>query len=262
MRPLNRLGVVSVLLLALAPSAGIRADIIKLKSGREVRGQIVRTDQQQVIVSVAGQPAFFSREEIESITREHLGLATPPPAAPAHETPSAVELKLEAWHEALLQKLRERVRVFREVLSAGWQALQALRHDTPRAALARVRHATHHSLPLRRGEFDPLAALADLLILLGLRAPLLWLGFLLAREKQSFTRIAEFLLPAYGLTVALLSFGLTIASPVAGLGLLLATAVAVTALFFWMFQARPAKALLACGITVVVTLALEHLLNV
>jgi len=233
------------------------ADTISLKDGRQIEGHVVRADETQVIIVISSRPEAFAREDVESIrySRARLIPSVPSPAwhAPA-PTPGR-----DVVGEAIVAAVKQRLHTSHEFTRHLRQAWRALRVGDRETVRLETYAAAKHYLPLGKdGSFDPIPALAQLLILLGLRIPVVWLALVLVREPRGFTRIAEFFVPTYGLIVLLMALCLTAANPLLVLGALFLIFVAVTALFIWMFALPANKALMAITIVATINVGFEH----
>jgi len=131
--------------------------------------------------------------------------------------------------------------------------------DTAHAGVAAQR-AARWILPFHHGQVSPFSTLADILILLGLRAPLLWLALSFVREGRAFTRIAEFLIPAYGLLMLIMTY-ITITPWLSVQLVLFPLAIwGVAWLFIWMFVLTRGRALLAFSIALAMNVVIEYFL--
>ena len=241
--------------LVLFPVTGY-ADTVHLKNGKTIEGDVVRKDDTQVVVLVNTQPQFFSADEVQGISYSRLRF-TPPsaPTSPARSSGEPVRIDV-----TLLQQVAVRVQTAHERVKQLGQVLGSLQRHEDQAAIEDVHQIVEGILPIQQGRFNPLYALADLLVLLALRAPTVWLGLLLVRESRPFTRIAEFLTVAYGLTTLLMLVASGIANLWVKILILPLTLVGVLGLFAWMFVLPFRKALIAFLLIVGMSLGIGHLL--
>jgi len=239
------------------------ADTVKLKDGRTIEGQVIKRDAAQVVIEVPGGEASVSADDVESIRypgpRLEFGSA-PVTVSPSPYEPVQVDL-------AIVEQVRRRLltlhRFFKQLTQV---AIHVSRGQTQQAAL-QAHRACQWILPTdRHGGFSPASALADLVILLGLRAPLLWLALVIIGESRSFTRIAEFILLAYGVIIGLivgisaaLDRGVELGFMTGSFGSLL-TGTALFGVFLWMFGLRARWSLTALLLAVALNVGTEYAL--
>jgi len=237
-----------------APAA---ADTVRLKGGKTVDGTIVREDASVVVMVVSGVPQFFARVDVEAISRSGARFVTP---TAVHEAAAVTPAEPIELNVRLIGRIRTRLTTFHWALQSYRNALRSTAAGRTRQASAEVHLAAEGLLPLHGGRFDPFSALADVLILLGLCAPTLWLALLLVKEGRSFTRIAELLVVGYGL--AMLGMTGTRLADLLWVGLLgiPATFGAMGLLLAWMFNIEPRRAALALTLAIGLTLGTEYLL--
>ena len=253
MRSLVR--VVGVITLIAIPAVG-HADTVRLKNGETVEGDVVRSDSTQVTIVVKGQPQFFSATDVEAVVYSQMRLvpsAAPPSPASSFQEPVKVE-------SALLEAVGGRLRAFQELAKRIRHIVLSLQRGNSWTAIQTAQLTIQEVLPGRNGHFSPLYALADVLILLGLRAPTIWLALLLIREPRPVMRIAEFLVIAYGLTMLPMVWTLGLANLWAKVFVFPLVAGVVACLFTWMFALAPPKALLALLLTIGMNVGIEYLL--
>jgi hypothetical protein len=254
---LGRFVLLVVLLLAYA--AGASADLIRFKDGRTIRGNIMRRSAGQLMVMVAGELESIAASEIDSITYEEVHLA---PAAPERvpTLEQQVSKTLEAFNNTFTEVLRQRVKVFAELARLAHSAVGHLLAGAADRALEDTRLAARQMLPVRGGDLDPYSALADIVILLGLRAPMLWLSMVLIRERRSYIRIAEYLVLSYLGMMALGSFSAATTDPLTGLALLAAALAWAGGLYLWMFGLSWPRSGTALGLAVALMLGADALM--
>ena len=171
--------------------------------------------------------------------------------------------------QAMLERIRARLVASQRFVGRIQQVLVHVSRGERQTAGEEGRQVALRLLPTtHRGIFDPMSALADLIILLGLRAPLIWLALTFVRQQRSFTHILEFLVLAYCVVLLLmagtglafdhaLTAGLLfelIGIPVVAGGLLV--------LFFWLFALELRRGLPALVLALSLNLVAEHLLLV
>jgi hypothetical protein len=139
--------------------------------------------------------------------------------------------------------------------------LEDVRRGHDPEAIQEAHRAVEGLLPVHRGHFSPLYALADLLILLGLRGPTVWLALLLMKEPRSFQRIAEFLVIAYGLTMLLMALTLNSAHLWITLCALPLAFGTLACFFAWMFALPFRRATAAFLLVVAFNLGVEAFLT-
>src|SRR3989338_356892 len=194
-----------VVLLALtflvsAPPANVSADVIRLSNGSLIEGQIIRDDDTAVVILVRGRPEFYAADDVSAIIYSQLRVAPKGRGASA----KGLGVSNPLADISLVAKIRGRLLTYHGFMTRMGIVSEHLRwHEFRRAGVA-AQKAAQWILPLDRGQFSPSSALADLMILLGLRAPTLWLALLLFDERRAFTRIVEFLVAGYGPLVLLL----------------------------------------------------------
>ncbi len=232
------------------------ADAIRLKNGRVIQGQVMREDPTQVAIVVNGSMEGYPKSDIEQLTYSHRHLALPASGSvsfkPAPET--SVDL-------SLVEQVQKRLQAFNRFTDGLGRVIQFLRYHKDEEALSESQEAAREALPLARDRFSPMSALADILILLGFRAPALWLALFLVKEPRQFTRVAEFLIPAYGLIMLLMAYAATTAPFVVSAIMFPTALVAILFLFAWMFALSPGRALLAFLIAISSNILIEYLLT-
>ena len=239
------------------------ADTVRLKSGKTIEGQIIREDGTQLIVLVNNRPEFFSVTEIDAIERSGLHLTLPTTSQSMAQPGSGERVVVD---ETLLKQIGRRVRTFHECLQQLYEALLSLRTVPSSKALEQIRRAVTPTLPTRGGIWDPGTVFLDLLIVVLLRAPVVWIASAMVRGQSQFLRAVAFAILAYGLTV-LSSVGMTfaLAQPLALawlIGLIIVGVVMGIAvpLFMRMFNAGILSTGLALMICVGLNLGVDHLL--
>lgn len=244
-------------------TTAVWADTVRLKSGRTISGHVVKQDDAQVIIATSSGSDVVAADDVASISYSDLRFTPRRPSEQALAPPT----EAAAMDTALLDRIRTRLLAVRRYLKQTQKVLSLLVQGKQADAGSEAQRATQHLLPMTaRGALSPLSALADVVILLGFRATLLWLVLALLKEQRSFIRITEFLLLSYCLIMLLmlgigaafgqgLSAGLRV--EVIGVPLLL---MALAALFCWMFTVRPVKALTAGVLAVGLTVGIETLL--
>lgn len=254
-----RLLPISLLALGLAAWAPVtaRADVIRLSNGNTLEGQIIRDDDTAIVMLVNGQPQFFASTDVTAVIYSRLRIASKGGGSAEDSralTPTALR------DTSLVAKLRERLLTYHGFMVRVGTVGEYLRWGQFRRAGVAAQRAAQWVLPFHRGEFNPFSALADVLILLGLRTPTLWLALLLVGEQRAFTRIMEFFVPSYGLLMLLMAY-VTVTNvlwfqialfPLAVLGVIL--------LFTWMFALAPGRAVLGYALAVALNVGLEALL--
>lgn len=234
------------------------ADTVRLRNGGTIEGKVLRSDASAVVVMVGSQPQFLAPSEVEAI--HYSDLRFTPSTTSVSRVPSRDEPVRIDW--TLLERIAARLRTSQGLMQRAGQIPEDLRHGRDREAAQEARLAVEGLLPTHHGRFNPLYALADLLILLGLRAPTAWLALLLVKEQRSFQRIAEFLVVAYGLTMLLMTLTLDVANLWITLFALPLALGSVAWLFAWMFALPFRRAVVAFVLTVGCNLAIEHLLTI
>jgi len=177
----------------LACSAGASADTVHLKDGRTIEGRVIKRDAAQVAIEVPGGEASVPAADVDTIRytgTRLLAAPTPVDMTPSLEGPVQVDLQL-------VQRMRMRLRTLHRFFKQMAQvAIHMSRGETQAAAL-QIHRACQWILPTTRdGRFDPISALADLIILLGLRTPLLWIALAVIGEQRAFTRL-PYLMPMW-----------------------------------------------------------------
>lgn len=159
----------------------------------------------------------------------------------------------------LVDKIQERLLVYHGFMQRIGQVVALLQADRDPAAYQHAQRAALWLLPLHRGQFSPYSTLADLIILLGLRAPALWLALWIVRDLRSWTRIVEYLVTAYAFAMLMLSVVLT--APTLQIQLVGLTAVALGAglLLSWVLALGPRRTLLALLLALAFNVAVEFL---
>ena len=234
-----------------------QADTIRLKGGKTVTGDIIREDSVQVVVMVDNMPQAFSRDDVEAISRRGPRLVlptTPAPAlTPADHAPSDVGTKLT-------NHVRERLRAPQGLLARGKRIALWLRQRNIEAAAGEIRQAADGVLPVYQDSFSPFSALADLIMLLGLQAPCLWLSLRLAREPRELIRIVEFLVPAYGFVMLVMAWAVSATALWVELLAIPLALGGIAWLFAWMFEIAPGKTLFALLLAIGMAAGLEWVL--
>lgn len=163
-------------------------------------------------------------------------------------------------HLTLVAKIQERLLVYHGFMQRIGQVVALLQSDREPAAYQHAQRAALWLLPLHRGQFSPYSTLADLIILLGLRAPALWLALRIVRDPRSWTRIVEYLVTAYALAMLLLSVVLT--APTLQIQLVSLTALLLGAglLLSWVLALGPRRTILVFLIALALNVAVEFLL--
>lgn len=257
MNCLPRLGAWAFFFLVfLAVSQTVFADTLRLKSGRVIQGQIMREDSTQVAIVAGGSLEAYPKSDIEQIVYAHRRLALPanPGSASFNAVaPTAVDL-------SLIEQIQRRLQAFNRFTDRLGRILEVIRYHKNEEALSEAHEAAREALPLERDHFSPMSALADILILLGFRAPALWLALLFVKEQRQFTRIAEFLVPAYGLIMLLMAYAATTAPFIVSAVMFPAALLGILLLFAWMFALSPGRALLAFLIAIGSNVLIEYLL--
>lgn len=204
--------VLAVVMGALGWCASGSADTIRLKNGKTVEGQVVREDEASVTVMIGSRPEFYARTEIESMSRGlHLNLSTTPPSTT--EMPAQTRVAID---ETLLKQIGRRVRAVHECLHQLYAALLSLRTVPSSQALEQMRRAVTLVLPTHGGAWDSGTLLVDLLIVVLLRAPMVWIASAVVRGQPQFLRAVAFAVLAYGLTrLAAVVMGSALAQPLA-----------------------------------------------
>lgn len=238
-------------------SPSVYADVIRLNSGSVIDGQIIRDDDTAIVIVVNGSPQFYPADDVSAIIYSHIRIDP----RSAKRSRFGVEASRQALLDtSVIAKIRERMLTYHGfVMRLGTVAEYLRWGDTARAGVAAQR-AARWILPFHHGGFSPFSALADVLVLLGLRAPVLWLALAFVRESRAITRIAEFLVPAYGLLMLLMVY-ITITPWLAiQLALFPLAVCGVGSLFIWMFALTRGRALLAFSIAVAMNVLVEYLL--
>ena len=179
-----------------------------------------------------------------------------PPAhavSPAPDTVRSEQLTLVA-------KIQERLLVYHGFMQRLGQVVGLLQSDRDQAAFQHAQRAALWLLPLHRGQFSPYSTLADLIILLGLRAPALWLALWVVRDRRSWTRIVEYLMMAY--TWAMLMLAVVLTAPTLQIELVSLTALALGAvlLLSWVLALGPRRTLLVFLLALALNVGVESLL--
>lgn len=247
------------LVVLLGHAACACADEVRLKDGRTLEGAIIRRQGDQILMAVAGRTEIIAAADVEAVRYDDLRLVPSPPAAPAAHAP-APAIELAKFNATLTEELGQRIKVFPETARSAGRAAQHAWHGATQPALEDVRWAAQRLLPVRGGGLDPYSALADLILLLGLRAPLLWLALALVRERRSYVRIAEYLALTYLAMMTLLAFSVSAGDPLVGLGLLGSSVVCAGALFLWMFGVSWPRSLAAVTLAAALMLGVDYFL--
>ena len=233
------------------------ADVIRLNNGSLIDGQIIHDDDTAVVVLVKGVPQFYPADDVSAIVYSQIRVDP--------RSSRRSQFGVKATRQALLDtsvvaKIRERMLTYHGFFMRIGTVAEYLRWgDTVRAGVAAQR-AARWILPFHHGQVSPFSALADILILLGLRAPLLWLALSFVREPRAFTRIGEFLVPAYGLLMLIMTY-ITVTPWLSVQLVLLPLAICAAAwLFIWMFVLTRGRALLAFSIAVAMNVVIEYFL--
>ncbi len=233
------------------------ADTVRLKDGRTVEGKVLQSDASAVVVLVGSQPQFFAHSEVEAI--HYSGLRFSPPTTSVSSAPGFGEpLRIDY---TVLEDIGVRLRMSEGLMRRAVPIRAEVRRGHDPEAIQGAHRAVEGLLPLHRGRFSPFYVLADLLILLGLRGPTVWLALLLVKEPRSFQRIAEFLVVAYGLTMLFMTLTLDIAYlwiTLCALPLVFGT---LACLFAWMFALPFRRAVAAFLVAVAFNLGVEVFLT-
>ncbi len=238
------LGSVSAALCFVRWTPLLSADTIRLKNGNALRGQLIQETEESLTLRVGRQKVVVARHDVETLDYE------PARKAPRKLPPFDLSTLAEPAKEGLLGQeflmaIQQRLGASQHVVKNLREAWVALHYEDHEVVSAAIRRAAQAWLPLRDGAFEPITLLAQLLVLLGMRILTLWVGLILVRQPHDFIRIAEFMVPAYGLMVVLVSFWMVFATIPAMVGSILVWVLGATALFMWMFRVSPGKALLA-----------------
>jgi len=224
---------------------------------------VVKQDDAQVIIATSSGSEVVSASDVESMTYDGLRFS---PSTPSRQTvsPSQEEVAIDP---ELLGRVRTRLLAVHRYLKQMQRVLTHLAQGNTDAAGLESQRAAQWLLPTSaRGALSPFSALADLVILLWLRAPLLWLVLVLLRERRTLIRILEFLILGYCLVMLLMvviglacgqSLPLGIFVELVGIPVL---AIVLTFLFLWVFALRVRKGLVALALAVVLNVGIEHLL--
>lgn len=233
------------------------ADVIRLNNGSLIDGQIIRDDDTAVVVVVKGVPQFYPADDISAIIYSRIRVDSRASKSSQFGVGAARQALLDA---SVVTKIRERMLIYHGfVMRIGTIAEYLRWGDTAHAGVAAQR-AARWVLPVHHRQVSPFSALADILILLGLRAPLLWLALSFVREPRAFTRIAEFLVPAYGLLMVMMTY-ITLTPWLAVQLMLFPLAVfGVAWLFVWMFVLTRGRALIAFSMALAMNVAIEYFL--
>jgi len=233
------------------------ADTVRLKDGRTVEGKVLQSDTTVVAVLVESQPQFFARSEVDAI--HYSGLRFSPSATSVSSAPGFGEpIRIDS---TILEDVGVRLRMSERLMRRAVPILEDVRRGHDPEAIQEAHQIVEGLLPMHRGRFSPLYALADLLILLGLRGPTMWLALLLVKEPRSFQRIAEFLVIAYGLMMLFMALTLDIAHLWITLCALPLAFGTLACFFAWMFTLPFRKAVVAFLVTVVFNLGVEVFLT-
>jgi len=244
-------------------TAVVWADTVRLKSGRTITGHIVKQDSSQVIIAVSGGTEVVAASDVDSISYSDLRLIPPQPTEQTLSQPT----EAVAIDTALLDSIRARLLAGHRYIHQTRKVLSFLTKGEWSAAGSQAQRAAQWLLPTTaHGAFSPFNALADLAILLGFRATLVWVVLVLVRERRSFTRITAFLLLSYCL-VMLLMVGIGLAFSqgfsaglwvgIIGIPLLI---MALAFLFCWIVALRPGKALAVAVLATTLSVGIETLL--
>lgn len=250
----GRVAVLGLLALIVWPTL-VAADTVRLKNGKIVEGDVIRQDDTQVTILVRGQPQFFSTAEVVSVSYSQLRFVPPPSASPDSEASQPVRIDSALWERA-----GERLRTFDGLVKQTHRIPAHLQWLDRDQAFREAQQAVRESLPTQHGRFSPLSALADLLILLGLRAPTIWFALFLVRELRPLMRIAEFLVVAYGVAMLLMALAVHAGGFWIQLLVFPFAVVCVAGLFVWMFAIGWRRAILALPLAVGLNLGIEYLL--
>lgn len=241
------------LLLLAGASQHAQADVIRLNDGTVIDGQVIRDDDTAVIIVVKGQPQFYPAVDVSAILYNKPFIDVLPRQGRSSATQALTD-------QSIVDKIRERLLTFHGFVLRTASAAEYLRWSQIKRAGRAFQRAAQWILPTHRGYFSPFSALADLLILLGLRAPTLWLALAFIRERRQFLRITEFFVPSYGLLMLLMLY-VSLADAVWIQVVLFPLAIfAIALLFMWMFVLTPGRTLLAFMIAVAMNAGLEALL--
>ena len=252
-------GLLALGLAIAVPAAIAQADVIRLSNGNLIEGQILRDDDTAVVMLVNGAPQFFPADDVTAIIYSQLRIA-PKSSKGSRVAPGLIGAPQLLMDTSLVQKIRERMLTYHGFMMRIGVVAEHLRwQEWSRAGVAAQR-AAQWVLPFHKRVFSPFSALADLLILLGLRAPTLWLTLLLVREPRGFIRIAEFFVLSYGLLMLLMTYVTVTGVLWFQLALFPLAVLAVAWLFMWMFVLTPGRAMLAYFLAIAMNVALEALL--
>lgn len=232
------------------------ADVIRLNNGSLIEGQIIRDDDTAIVIISRGSPQFYPVDDVSAVVYSEIRVD--PSSKRARST--ALSPGGALMDSSIVAKIRERLLTYHGFVTRIGTVVEYLRWgDFQRAGVATQR-AAKWVLPVQRGVFSPISALADVLILLGLRATTLWLALAFIREGRAFTRIGEFLVPAYGLLMTLMLYVTVTPSLPIQLALFPLALFGLGWLFAWMFSLTRGRALLAFSITLALNAGIEALL--
>ncbi len=192
--------VVATGLLLFVCGASAAADTVRLKNGRTVEGQVVRTDESSVVVVVKGQPEFFAPTEVESIHYSSMRIVAPR-AGPSGVGSGSASVGFDS---SMLDELKRRAAVLPHAFTQ-LQSAQAKWHRGVRlAALKEARDAVQSLLPLHGGAIRLLSVLADLCLVFLVRLPLLWMILWMLSAQPDLARVAKWVFLAYAMKLLLL----------------------------------------------------------
>lgn len=161
---------------------------------------------------------------------------------------------------SLVDKIQERLLVYHGFMQRIGQVVSFLQADRDPAAYQHAQRAALWLLPLHRGQFSPYSTLADLIILLGLRAPALWLALRIVRDPRSWTRLVEYLVTAYAFAMLMLAVVLTAPTLQIQLAGLTALGAGVGLLLSWVLALGPRRTLLVLLLALAFNVAVEFAL--
>lgn len=255
------LGIGAVLALTCAVS-DVRADTVRLKSGRTIEGDIVRQSDEELVVVVNGRPEFFAPSEVDSVTRSnwHLALPTRPTmgTAPAFDRDLGVD-------KAFFGLLGGRLQEVHQALAQLPLFLKEVRGHHEATTREMGRHIATLLLPASRGKLDLPRFAVDMVLVLLFRAPLLWLVLLSVRGQAPFPNVLAVTCLIYGglLVGSLLAVLAFERSLLIGLGVVLLGAIGtVGGLVPWclrLFDLGVARTVTALLLALGLMVGLEHL---
>lgn len=171
----------------------------------------------------------------------------------AYYAPHAEQLTLVA-------KIQERLLVYHGFMQRIGQVVALLQSGRDQAAYQQTQRAALWLLPLHRGQFSPYSTLADFIILLGLRAPALWLALRIVRDPRSWTRLVEYLVTAYAFAMLMLAVILTAPTLQVQLFSLTGLMMGAVLLLAWVLMLGPRRTILVFLLALAFNAAVEFLL--